>query len=1156
MGPDQRLDGFALYNERESSVQSVVEDLTARGLSLHYWTRDAIPGVNWREHEAKKLREARHVLVFLGESGWGETQRQIAQEAMKLGKHMLPVLVGEAPQEAKAWRGLFVDLQYVDLRKPSEGAMAKLEATLRQEPPPTRVEAPNATYDGIIAKIRDGNESERAEILATVRTSKSLNRAALSARLRREIQENYSPAATRSIAGSPRAPGKVGSIRSWMLSCLIWSDNTDSQTAELVQRHVDREYEPDRDVRFWALSQARASGAPWAVDAAKRAESSPEPDVALLARAILQDATVVNALAESLRSGDSEVIWAALRVLRVFPIPDLAPAVCALVGDGRIAYDAIYGLIHPTMARAAATVLTENPGVERTVQNLLEVLKRSDPLAVRNFASVLAALNRVAVSEALRKFEPDFPAIVQSLRVRLRELDFADTEVVLSPGYSSDTIDVRNDHLDIRQDVETLVAVMLAKEVKPPLAIGLFGDWGSGKSFFMRSMQSASKRIAERAKIANRSKFCSSVVSIEFNAWHYVDTNLWASLVNFIIEQLAGSVSPKPTANEQQAALMAELQSAKSVVDQAKGERKRTEEAIEARAKDLQDAQRERETREIKLRELRPEDLQELLKLNPQAAKELEAAFQELGVPTLLRTAGELDKVITESRSIVGRFQALVLSLAHGTNRWLVLALLTVAMVVLPLVAVALKPYLGETITQIGYVVTQIGLFGGSAVAMLAKAAERVSTAVARLERGKHAVDKILADKRRKPDPREKALEEEIARWRAKELEAQSRLSAATARVAELEDRIQIVQRGLTLDHFLDERTKSDDYRRHLGLVSTIRRDFEGLAERLTNPTGDSSLQRVERIVLYIDDLDRCPAKKVMEVLEAVHLLLAYPLFVVVVGVDPRWLMNSLRETYPAFGSNQEEGTGQWNPTPQNYLEKIFQIPYTLRPMTADGYSRLVQYLFAPVVSAAAEAEPTAHELNRTEAGSPSGVPSNVSVSPGERGNSTPEKELPRQAGEPEKPLPPEPTVHEDSLVITLAETTFATQLHGLIPTPRAAKRFANVYRILKASVRREDLAGFQGTEDSPGDFRVPMVLLAVTIGAPEQASKLLPEALRTAREEGESVLEALRRSGLQTLVRAIDEGSFPDAAALYEYWIPRVSRFSFELAAAKGAGQ
>ena len=42
-----------------------------------------------------------------------------------------------------------------------------------------------------------------------------------------------------------------------------------------------------------------------------------------------------------------------------------------------------------------------------------------------------------------------------------------------------------------------------------------------------------------------------------------------------------------------------------------------------------------------------------------------------------------------------------------------------------------------------------------------------------------------------------------------------------------------------------------------------------------------------ERVVLCVDDLDRCPPEKVVDVLQAMHLLLYFPLFVVV-AVDSR----------------------------------------------------------------------------------------------------------------------------------------------------------------------------------------------------------------------------------------------------------------------------
>jgi hypothetical protein len=44
-----------------------------------------------------------------------------------------------------------------------------------------------------------------------------------------------------------------------------------------------------------------------------------------------------------------------------------------------------------------------------------------------------------------------------------------------------------------------------------------------------------------------------------------------------------------------------------------------------------------------------------------------------------------------------------------------------------------------------------------------------------------------------------------------------------------------------------------------------------------------------------IDDLDRCSPERVVNVLEAVHLLFDDELFVVLLAVDTRWLEQSLR---------------------------------------------------------------------------------------------------------------------------------------------------------------------------------------------------------------------------------------------------------------------
>src|SRR5262245_63527213 len=101
----------------------------------------------------------------------------------------------------------------------------------------------------------------------------------------------------------------------------------------------------------------------------------------------------------------------------------------------------------------------------------------------------------------------------------------------------------------------------------------------------------------------------------------------------------------------------------------------------------------------------------------------------------------------------------------------------------------------------------------------------------------------------------------------------------------------------------------------------------------------DDAPAPIERIVLYIDDLDRCSPEQVVEVLQAVHLLLALELFVVVVGVDPRWLLRALRGEYRAMltgeGSAPDEDEW-WQTTPQDYLEKIFNIPFRSEEHTSE----------------------------------------------------------------------------------------------------------------------------------------------------------------------------------------------------------------------------
>ena len=130
-----------------------------------------------------------------------------------------------------------------------------------------------------------------------------------------------------------------------------------------------------------------------------------------------------------------------------------------------------------------------------------------------------------------------------------------------------------------------------------------------------------------------------------------------------------------------------------------------------------------------------------------------------------------------------------------------------------------------------------------------------------------------------------------------------------------MKERLALVDASVRLSVFLSERAAPNAYQKYRGLLGQVRSDLATLSSVLTAArnewldSGATTLPPLERIVLYIDDLDRCPPRRVVQVLEAVHLMLALELFVVVVAVDARWLIRSLEYHYRELFSTGGEPT-------------------------------------------------------------------------------------------------------------------------------------------------------------------------------------------------------------------------------------------------------
>ena len=109
---------------------------------------------------------------------------------------------------------------------------------------------------------------------------------------------------------------------------------------------------------------------------------------------------------------------------------------------------------------------------------------------------------------------------------------------------------------------------------------------------------------------------------------------------------------------------------------------------------------------------------------------------------------------------------------------------------------------------------------------------------------------------------------------------------------------------------------------------------FEALSSAFANLLSASPGRR---IVVFIDDLDRCLPQGALEVLESMKLFFDLKGFIFVVGLDRgvvEWCIDARyekeRPSTPAAGEEHFQIRGS------DYINKIFQVPFTLPPVAVD----------------------------------------------------------------------------------------------------------------------------------------------------------------------------------------------------------------------------
>lgn len=527
-------------------------------------------------------------------------------------------------------------------------------------------------------------------------------------------------------------------------------------------------------------------------------------------------------------------------------------------------------------------------------------------------------------------------------------------------GFANDAPTGR-DLLGVSDELYALTEMLLLREVQPPFAVGILGGWGSGKSFAMDLMRRRITEIRSRTIDldagwgTSASQYVGHIYPIDFNAWTYARADLWAALMQTVLQGLDEQIGTERLLVDaldgpewaQLDSVPWELRALYSLVpkaDQAADEslfetlrqiyeRDRVDLAAEEQA--LLDASVEQADRRAvierqvearlaeaaasKVREQAEAPIAAAMQISQAAAiRWLEHQVPELGPidPGAERTLRDLSEARRQLRNLdLPRWRVAVAVLRRDWRSWAVATLVAAATVLLGVLG-------AQVLTVIPALV---------ALAPALKAGRQVSVAFARQTAA------IRSDLQREIDlikaSSERRVEESVEKDRRMR-DVVAKADAAALRVDELRSRVGLVAAFSSSEELIEARLADSTYSERLGAMQQVSDDLRSLSSSLT--VGEADLHRKEkqqlfprgpaRVVLFIDDLDRCPPAKVVEVLEAIQLRLSTGLFVVVVALDVRYVTRALEKTYEGVLDADGEPSGL------DYLEKIIQIPYRARP--------------------------------------------------------------------------------------------------------------------------------------------------------------------------------------------------------------------------------
>ncbi|WP_018343953.1 KAP family P-loop NTPase fold protein [Cytophaga aurantiaca] len=123
--------------------------------------------------------------------------------------------------------------------------------------------------------------------------------------------------------------------------------------------------------------------------------------------------------------------------------------------------------------------------------------------------------------------------------------------------------------------------------------------------------------------------------------------------------------------------------------------------------------------------------------------------------------------------------------------------------------------------------------------------------------------------------------------------------------------------------------------------TSTTVREFRENFEALIKAS------EIKKLVVIIDDLDRCTPERIIENLEAIKLFLNVPKTAFIIGADPRIVRHAIEYRYKTDAiENSEDPNSRNKRIVSDYLEKLIQLPYNLPKLSDSEVETYMTLLF------------------------------------------------------------------------------------------------------------------------------------------------------------------------------------------------------------------